>query len=343
MYKPKYNPQRYYSLIHKNLETQLFLSAIRLDIFSHLADWASPANVALRTGYNERSLSLYLNALAAVGLLDKQGNSYRSTAESNEFLNKNSPVYLGECILFRVRMMALDKVEERIKHGPDPKILSRNQGVEVYDFYEAARSCVPEMYTGRVQALLKAVQRIFKEGPPKKFLDLGGGSGIMGMELASLYPDCRGVIFEHPSVADFPRELLLKRGFGDRITVMSGDFNVDDIGSDYDLIIASGVIDFAKDYLDSLINKLNHSLTPTGYLYLGSHNVSEDYQTPKESILGWLSSHLEGLDILLTRKTIESALSRHGFRPVQAGDIEGAFAHLQGRFYSKLEKDEKDE
>jgi aromatic ring-cleaving dioxygenase len=143
-----------------------------------------------------------------------------------------------------------------------------------------------------------------------------------------------GVIFEHPSVADLPRKLLAERGLEERITVLSGDFNVDDIGDGYDLIIALGYR-FCQGLFRQHDQQAESGPHPEGYLYLVSHDVSEDYQSPKESILGWLSSHLDGLDILLTKKTIESALAKHHFRPVQTGNIDGAFEHLQGAFYTK--------
>ncbi|WP_050810370.1 class I SAM-dependent methyltransferase [Desulfitobacterium hafniense] len=335
MYQPQHKSKVYYDLLHKNREAQLFLAALRLEVFSYLEDWSSPAELALRTGFNGRNLALLLNALAAAGLLEKRQNDYRNTGVGNEFLHKNSPVYLGESLLFRERMMALDNVEERVRSGPDAGIAARNQGVEVYNFHEAARCGIPEMYTGRVQGLLKAVQKLFGEEQPRKVLDLGGGSGVMLKELVSHYPNSRGVLFEHPSVADLPRQLLREWGLADRISILAGDFNKDDIGKDYDLIIASGIIDFAKDHLDILTAKLGEALAPEGYLYLVSHNVNEDYQEPAECILGWLSSHLDGLDILLTKDTIVAALARHGFKPVLFSPDEGVFTFLQGEFYQR--------
>jgi hypothetical protein len=101
------------------------------------------------------------------------------------------------------------------------------------------------------------------------------------------------------------------------------------------LVIASGVLDFAKDHLDSVMNKLYNALTSNGYLYVVTHNVSEDYQNPPESILGWLSSHLDGLDVLLTKKDIEHALTRHGFQQMHSNAADGIFEGLQGEFYLK--------
>lgn len=333
MIKQNVNSQQYYRLLHQKRETELFLSALRLHIFSELASWKTAEAAAEKNGLNGRNLSLYLNALACIGLLEKEGEYYRNTPESNEFLNENSPLYLGESLLFREQMMSLDHLEERLKIGPDKKIVQNNSGVEVFDFYELARVSIPEMYAGRVQALKAAAQQLFEGSGPQKILDLGGGSGILAIELVLAFQGCQGVVFEHSSVTHLPEQLILERGLSERISVMKGDFNTDEIGNGYDLIIASGILDFAKDHLDALLDKLHCALTTHGYLYIVSHEVSEDYQSPPEGILGWLSSHLDGLDLLLTKKTIEEALERHGFRCIKASAVGGVFKGLSGKFY----------
>lgn len=333
MIEPKGNPQPYYKLLHQKRETELFLSALRLNIFSELEVWETAEALAKRTGLNGRNLDLFLNALACIGLLEKSGNTYRNTQESNEFLSKSSPLYLGDCLLFRERSMSPDHLDERVRKGPDLQIAQKNNGVEVYDFCGAARTGISEMYTGRVQSLIKASLQLLSDRPPKKILDLGGGHGVIAIELVLAFPGCRGVVFEHPSVACVPESLIAERRLSERIRVMQGDFNKDDIGGGYDLIIVSGILNFAKDHLDALLSKLCGALNVGGYLYVVAHGVSEDYQSPPETILGWLSGHLDGLDLLLTEKTIDDALFRHGFRWVRENDAGGVFKGRQGKFY----------
>lgn len=331
----KGNEKLYYKWLHQKRETELLLSALRVKLFSYLESWETPKAVATKSGLNERNLSFVLNALASIGLLEKSSETYRNTQQSNDFLNPNSSVYLGESILFREKMMSLQNIEERLIDGPNKNILHNNLGTEVYDFYEAARVSIPEMYTGRAQSLIQAVTSLYGNKIPEKILDLGGGSGILAIELAITFPNCKSVVFEHPNVARLPRELVSERNLSEHVSVIEGDFNADDIGNGYDLIIASGVLDFAKDHLDSVMNKLYNALTSNGYLYVVTHNVSEDYQKPPESILGWLSSHLDGLDILLSKKEIENALTDHGFQQIHSNDVDAVFEGLQGEFYSK--------
>ncbi|KXL52196.1 multifunctional cyclase-dehydratase-3-O-methyl transferase TcmN [Anaerotignum neopropionicum] len=342
MYQSKGNQKLYYKMLHQKRETELLLSALKLKLFSYLENWETPKAVATKSDLNERNLSFVLNALASIGLLEKNNEAYRNTQQSNDFLNPNSSVYLGESILFREKMMSLQNIEERLINGPNKNVLHNNQGIEVYDFYEAARVSIPEMYTGRVQSLIQAVTSLYGNKTPEKILDMGGGSGILAIELAITFPNCKSVVFEHPNVARLPRELVSERNLSEHVSVIEGDFNADDIGKGYDLIIASGVLDFAKDHLDSVMSKLYNALTSNGYLYVVTHNVSEDYQNPPESILGWLSSHLDGLDVLLTKKDIENALTNHGFQQMHSDDAGGVFEGLQGEFYLKKTRGSQD-
>lgn len=338
MYKPKENPSLYFNILHQKRVAELLLAAIRSDLFSYLETYSAPKEVSRHTGLNERNLKLVLNALSAAGFLEKSGEQYRNTSQSNEFLNKCSEVYIGETILYRENMMSLSNLEERLRNGPDPVVQSNNKGVEVYDFYEAARVGIPEMYTGRVQSFIRNVKEVFGQSSPQKVLDLGGGNGVMTMELLAEYPACRGVIFEHPSVAQLPGQLAAERKLTNRIEVREGDFNLDHIGSGYDLLLASGILDFAKDHLEELMGKLTKALTPDGILYLVTNEISEDFQTPPQSILGWLSSHLDGLDLLLSANTIRAQLMKHNFVKINVIGIDGAYSSLQGEFYRKGDK-----
>ena len=335
MDKENIGPRNLYTMIQQYKEAQLLIAAINLDIFTTLDKADTAKDVAGITGYNVRNTELFLNALASIGLIEKEGSCYTNTPVSAKFLSRDSEVYLGEFLLFRERVTGLEKVEALVKEGPDSKLLENNRGLEAYDFYEWAKTAIPEIYTGRVQSLVEVVNRLFKAGNQYKILDLGGGSGVMGMEIVQALPGSTGVIFEDPNVARLAEELIEERNLTASVSVLKGDFTRDDIGEGYDLIIASGIIDFAKDYLDEVVAKIRDAMNPNGFLYLVSHDVSDDYQSPKESIVGWLSSHLEGLDILLRKSTVDGALEKAGFKQVRDGLIGGAMSHLHGNFYTK--------
>lgn len=335
MYLPKESPASYYKLLHQKRVAELLLCALRFDLFSCLKEWKTAEEVALKRELNKRSLELVLNALTATGFLEKTKEMYRNTAQSNEFLISGSPVNIRESLLFRESMMSLEALDSRLLMGPDEKIMERNLGVEAFDFKEAARISIPEMYTGRVQNFIAEVKAVFPEKQPKRILDLGGGSGVLAVELVKTFPDCHGVIFEHPGVTEIPKKLVSDEGLSGKVTILEGDFIKDDFGQGYDLIIAAGILDFTKGRLKNLLKRIYGALTIEGLLYVVTHQVEKEYISPPETILGWLSSHLDGLDILLTEDVIEGTLKNQGFLRKTESMAGGTLQGINGKFYSK--------
>lgn len=328
-------PQVFYRMLQNYKETQLLLAGIRLDVFSHLHNYLSPEEIAVTTGYNERNLNLFLNSLASIDLLDKQNGKYKNKAAADLYLNRQSELYLGEYLLFREAMTGLGHVVERVKNGPVPKVIVSNDPLLVYDFYTLARLSATEMYTGRIQSFLEGIGHLFAYDDCIKALDLGGGSGVLSIELVKTYPNAAGVVFEHPLVAKVPEEMINAAGLESRLKVTAGDFLTDDIGEFYDIVIASGILDFAKENLAATALKIYQAVKPGGYLYLVSNKVSEDYQSPKESIVGWLSGQLDGLNVLLSKASIDSALESTGLKLLKQNWIDGIIDSLQGEFYVK--------
>ncbi|MCT4688467.1 methyltransferase [Vallitalea sp.] len=304
----------YYTMVNNYRETQLFFAALKLDIFSYLDDEILIEEIANQSKYDIRNLKLTLNALASIKLIEKHQNKYVNTEEGKIYLSKLSKYYIGDAILFRNEMMSLDNIENRVRYGPDKAIAQHNQGQKVYDFTKLAKVCIPEIYLWRIEPLINLMNKIYQDTKPSKILDLGGGSGAMGIELCKAFPSSKGVIFEEPNVSLVAEDLVSKNNLSSRITVQKGDFIKDDIGNGYDIIIASGIIDFAKDHLQDFVKKLYDALNKNGIIYLITHGFSEDYLEPSETILGWLSSHLDGLDLLLPDKVIQDAMTSNGFK-----------------------------
>jgi hypothetical protein len=75
-------------------------AGVKLDLFSPLAVRPqSAAELASELSLSERGLAMLLDALAALQLLDKQGDCYAATAFALEFLDRSAPGYLGHIIL----------------------------------------------------------------------------------------------------------------------------------------------------------------------------------------------------------------------------------------------------
>ena len=277
--------------------------------------------IARQTGYDEKNAELLLLALSSCGSIRKQENRYSNTEEGRMYLSRRSPYYLGETILFREAMTSLHDIGNSVSHGVC------EEGGHTYDFARLAEVTVTEMYaTGRIKSFLVEIAKTFPNpASPLKMLDLGGGSGILAIEFSKKYPQSNSCVFEHPSVADTTKRIIAYHHAGHRVSVLSGDFNTDDIGGGYDLIVASGILDFTTGSLGGFFEKIAAALTDNGYLLLiGRFSETEGY--PQENMISWLSGYMNGIKPPPAKQHVEAGLKVSGLqevRSVQSGRFEG--------------------
>lgn len=76
--------------------SKTLLSAVELGLFTELAKGPKDKDVLrVSMGINERSVEDFLDALVALGMLDRKAGKYRNTPETDLFLDRNKPTYIG--------------------------------------------------------------------------------------------------------------------------------------------------------------------------------------------------------------------------------------------------------
>lgn len=72
------------------------LSAVEIGVFSKLADGPQSGDaLAKQLGLHARSARDFLDALVALGMLERTGHEYRNTAATDLFLDRAKPSYVG--------------------------------------------------------------------------------------------------------------------------------------------------------------------------------------------------------------------------------------------------------
>lgn len=298
------NPGKYYQIIRNYQEAQLLFAAIRLNVFSHLDTPQTADAVASALDCDKRQIELLLLSLTSCGWVTKQADLYFNKPDTKDFLSRSSEVFLGDALLFREKMTSLARLEHQLKSSNAPKT--------VYDFSEMARVIVPEFYTGRVQAFLNQMIKLYPDTKrPLHLLDLGGGTGILAIEFVKQFANSRATIFETPDVAEVTREIVRQHHADQCVDVITGDFNTDSLGGPYDVIIASGILNFVKGNLSDFIGKLSASLTDGGYLLIVGQYPEHEQNVPP-NMLGWLSGLLNGTHLPPSRREIALAIQRAG-------------------------------
>lgn len=258
---------KYYAKLDALLDAQIFFIALERDMFTVLSNGktAEEAAAALRFTSDKyaslnfadvHSLKIFLDVLVAQGLITVDGECYHNTDETQRFLVRSSVSYIGDVLLYRKRLSDICNEAETLS--------DKSSSCPVFDFTEMARVTAKEISILRKQPLLTLIKELGIM--PKKVLDLGGGSGVLLIAVVESYKNCQGVLFEQKDVVSIARRFIADSPAKKRIAIMEGDFLLDDIGANYDFIIASGIFPFVPEMIEPFVKKISDALQEGGLL-----------------------------------------------------------------------------
>ena len=93
---PSVSPDRIMQTGLGFMASKTLLSATELGLFTQLAGNPTDGQtLAARIGLHSRAARDFLDALVALGFLDRKGNVYSNTAETDFFLDRAKPTYVG--------------------------------------------------------------------------------------------------------------------------------------------------------------------------------------------------------------------------------------------------------
>lgn len=324
MYNMKNSPSDYYTIMRNHQEAQLFFSSLRFHIFSYLDTPTTAETVAAALKFDKGKTELLLLALVSCGFIGKQGAFYMNTPKTKDFLSQNSEVFLGDSLLFREKMTSLEYMEQKLRDMPTPR-------KPAYDFTELAKASIPEMYAGRIQAFLEKMQIVYPDcSQPLHVLDLGGGTGILSIEFVKLFPNSKATVFETPAVTAVTRKIICEHHAETKVDIITGDFNQDVLEGPYDLIIASGILNFVTCDLSDFMKKIADALNNGGYLFMVGRFTDHEYNAPP-NMVGWLSGFLDGIPLPPDEREITMAVQKAGLSP--SGAVKDSM--FESRLYQK--------
>ena len=115
------DPRPLYDMLFAETRTQLLMAGIRLRIFNQLQTPDSAAGLAGRLELDPVNTGLFLNGLAALGLLNKEQGIFSNTLMAKAFLIPGCPSYLGNSFLMQREMkdMTVDDLENMVSQIQD--------------------------------------------------------------------------------------------------------------------------------------------------------------------------------------------------------------------------------
>ncbi len=265
-------------------QSRVLVACSELQVFETLAGGPRTAReLAEQMGTSVRGLELLLNAAVALGLLEKRDNLYMNSPMAASCLAEDGTYYLGHFIrregAFYDRWGRLTQTvrtglrPEENRHDEDAANWVREFELGLYDLARATAPVVADALA-------------LPEDRPVTVLDVGGGHGGYSLALARRYPLLTATVFELPRVIPVTREIIARAGLADRVQAQEGDFSKDDLGRDYDVALAFGVLNGQPpEGRAALIRKVYSALGPGGRIVFRESLINPDRAGPVEPAL----------------------------------------------------------
>jgi O-methyltransferase domain/Dimerisation domain len=250
--------------------SKTLLSAVELGLFTELA--TGPADLATltrRLGLHERSARDFFDALVALKLLDREGGRYCNTADTDLFLDRAKPSYVGGLLeMANARLYgSWGSLTEALKTG-------RNQN-EAKDSGEvfAALYADPDSLRGFLAAMsgvsLGAAEAIAAKFPWKNyktFVDIGAAQGMVPATIARAHNHLSGAGYDLPEVKPVFEEFVAQHGLRERLKFLSGNFFTDPLPAADVLIMGHILHDWDLSQKRMLLEKAHAALPKGGAL-----------------------------------------------------------------------------
>ncbi|MBI5594389.1 MAG: hypothetical protein HY881_28405 [Deltaproteobacteria bacterium] len=261
------------------------LAAMQLDVFTPLKDGPMQAGtLATALDVQEDKLTPLLYSLAASGLLKMERDLFSNTAETDKFLVRGRPDYIGGLSGFYSKVWhAAMNTAESIRTGkPKQKIdwhaLPEN---ELLFFFQS-------QFHSSIRAGKELADRLdFSEF--ERLLDAGGGTGGVSIGICKKFPRIRATVADLPKVTDITGQFIAEAGMSDRIRVSPTDLCLNSPDGQYDLrydlaILRALIQTLSKEQAQKVIKHIGQSMVPGGQIYIFGSILENSRLSPLSSL-----------------------------------------------------------
>jgi precorrin-6B methylase 2 len=246
------------------------LSAVELGVFSELAKGTQDGE-ALRERLNlhPRSARDFFDALVALGMLERRDGQYGNTPETDQFLDRAKPSYVGGILeMANARLYPFwGSLTEGLRSG-EPQNEAKTGGdlfAALYADPARLRQFLRAM-SGQNMGTAVAIAQKLPWQTYRTFVDVGTAQGAVPVQLARAHPHLTGGGFDLPPVGPIFEEYVAEAGLGDRLRFYAGDFFTDPLPAADVLIMGHILHDWDLEGKRALLAKAYAALPEGGRL-----------------------------------------------------------------------------
>lgn len=212
-------------------------AGVKLDVFTAAGkDFSTAEVIAQKTGCDLRAMERLLDALVALGLLAKQGDTYGNTPASAELLSKDGARYIGYMIMHHHYLVeSWARLDQAVRTG-QPQRSSATGSDE-----KRRESFLMGMFNLAMNLAPQIVPLIDLSGR-RRLLDLGGGPGTYAIFFCKENPELKATVFDLPTTRPFAQKTIERLKVSDRVAFVDGNYLTDEISGKFDVIWMSHIL-----------------------------------------------------------------------------------------------------
>jgi SAM-dependent methyltransferase len=259
-----------YTMMRAYKQTSLLRAGVNLGVFDALDDAVLGADqLAARIGADGRGSRILLDALAAIGLVQKTAEGYSLDQGARELLVASSPAYYGgmtAVVASDDEWEAMRRLGEAVRAGGT--VMDTHAETPGYEYWETFASSVSPVMSPASRVLAEVVGKWADNREPWEgidALDVACGHGLHGMAVLDRVPEAHMVGLDWENVLPLRRKHAEARGLGERVSDLVGDMFEVDLQGPYDLILVTNVLHhFSEERAAELLRRVRDSLRPGG-------------------------------------------------------------------------------
>lgn len=260
--------------------SKTLLSAIEMGVFTELSHGPESFDaLSGRVGLHPRAARDFLDTLVALGFLTRNGDVYANTPETDLFLDRKKPSYVGGILeMANARLYPFwAHLTEALRTGvPQNEARTGSAGLFETLYADPARlKAFLAAMTGISHGANLTIARAFPWKEYRTFVDIGTAQGDLAVQIALANPHLRGVGFDLAEVAPIFEEYAERVGVSDRLMFQAGDFFKQDLPK-ADVVLMGHILhDWDLPTKQMLVKKAFESL-PVGGAFIVYEAIIDD-------------------------------------------------------------------
>jgi hypothetical protein len=192
--------------------------------------------LAQKCGVPRRTVGISADAMASLGLVERDGDRYRNSAAAAAFLAGSPGPDLRPMVRYfdRISYGMWASLETAVRAG---------EGQRQFGGFSAEQQ---QLFSAGVEAFTHAsaaaLAANYDFGRHRRVLDVGGGTGSFLIPILRRYSALQATLFELPGACAVARQRLAGEPEGRRVAVVEGDFFTNPLPSGHDVLIVANTV-----------------------------------------------------------------------------------------------------